>query len=213
MDLHLTHILSRSKPLVVDPQGHLTDDDISKIDAKFHTDRGPDFTKGPIMYIVAPYDCKDLLKEDEETETQKNVASFASWRPTFTLSLPERVTVFRAAELAKRSYSFLLDCLTGKADAKKWTATFKETQASLKSYGILLRVDKDFCVDTTFSSTGDEVVFKSTDDDQLESMYSRSAKSRHDGPKALRRKVYKNLSSAQNQFLLVSCRYLAISAL
>lgn len=206
IEIILTAFISfDSKPMVVDPHGHLTDDDLSKIDAKFHTDRGSEFSNGPIMYIVAPYDCVDLLKEDGvDTESQRQASSFASWRPTYTQTTPERVTLFRAAALAKRSYSYLLECLTGKVDANKWTATFKETQASLKSYGILLRVDKDFIIDTTFSSTGESVVFKNSEDGHLESMFSRSAKSRYDGPKALRRKVYKNLSNAENLSLLVS---------
>ena len=134
---------------------------------------------------------------------QRSIANFASWKPTYTQATPERVTLFRTAALAKRSYSYLLECLTDTVDGK-WTAAFRETQTSLKSFALLLRVDSNFVVDTAYSSTREELVFKASSDGHLESMFSRSARNRYEGPKALRRKMYRNLNSAQTQFLLVS---------
>lgn len=160
------------------------------------------------MYIIAPYDCKDLLNEDPTTSFSENnvpstIANFASWRPTFTQSMPERVALFRTVALAKRSYDFLLKCLED-ASSGNWTAAFKETQTSLKSFSLLLRVDSDFVLDTGFSSTKDGVVLKQSVDGHLESIFTRSARNRYEGPKALRRTMYRNLNSPALHFILVS---------
>lgn len=160
------------------------------------------------MYIVAPYDCKDLLGEEStnnvaETISESNLVNFTSWRPTYTQALPERVTLFRTAALAKRSYNFLLTCLADET-SDNWSAAFRETQTSLKSFGLLLRVDDDYVFDTSFSSTRDGCVFKQSIDGHLESIFTRSARNRYEGPKILRRKIYRNLNNPQMHFILVS---------
>jgi hypothetical protein len=160
------------------------------------------------MYIITPYDCKDLLNEDptaskSENNVQSTIADFASWRPTYTQPIPERVVLFRTVALAKRSYNFLLNCLAD-ASSGNWTATFRETQTSLKSFSLLLRVDSDFILDAGFSSTKDCVVFRQSVGGHLESIFTRSARNRYEGPKVLRRKIYRNLNSPQMHFILVS---------
>jgi len=194
--------------MIVDPQGHLSDDDHTRIRALFDEDRGTDFSKGPIMYIVASYDCKDLMNEDPsnsfpDCELKSNVFNFSSWRPTYTQTLPERVTLYRMSALAKRSYIFLVNSLTD--TSSKWTSAFKETPTSLSSFGMLLRVDRDFIADTTYSSSKDElIVFKASNEGNLESIFTRSARNRYQGPKVMRQKVYRNLKNPQTHFILVS---------
>jgi hypothetical protein len=155
------------------------------------------------MYIITPYDCKNGLNEDANNSAMNREDRAASWYPTYTQDIPERVTLFRAVALAKRSYNFLLNCLMS-GNSKNWTCVFKETESSLKSYDMLLRVDSDFITDTSLSSIADEPIFYHTVDNSLETLYMRSTVRMYDGPKALRRKLYRNLINPQSHYVLVS---------
>lgn len=159
------------------------------------------------MYIVAPYDCRDLMSEESNDGEKINKSSpdegLASWRPAFTQTTPERVTLIRTATLAKRSCDFLLRCLAG-SENDKWTAAFRETQASLTSFSLLLRVERNFVVDASYSSTGEQTNFRKSNEGQLETIFSRSMRNQSDGIKALRRKVYRNLNNSEPQVPLVS---------
>lgn len=161
------------------------------------------------MYIITPYDCKNGLSEEAGTSNVMDRMSktseerAVSWCPTYTQDIPERVTLFRAVALAKRSYHYLLECLMD-GKSKNWTCVFKETESSLKSYGMLLRVNKEFITDTSLSSTGDEPMFGLSVDGGLQTLYTRSAVRIYDGPKDLRRKLYRNLINPQSQYVMVS---------
>jgi U3 small nucleolar RNA-associated protein 22 len=102
-----------------------------------------------------------------------------------TLHGPERVVVFRTAALAKRSHQYLYDCMEQDGD---WRGAFVESVSALHSFSILLRVDDDYVLDTSLSSTG----LSST-----QYLYHESALARLQGPKALRKRLYKNLNHEQ----------------
>lgn len=210
-------MLCRRQPLVVDPQGHITEDDYSDILAQFESVRGPNFENGPAMYIISPNDRQGETDEDEllamptNTSTGKgsNIKSVnVRWSPAFTQMNPEWVTVSRAAALAKRSHEYLMKCLVCaevNSDSQDWFALFQETTTSLKSYSALLKVDPDFVVDSASSSTGSDAGLHSSKDSNgaLESAYTRSMRSLYLGPKVLRRRKYRNLSNGDESGVLV----------
>jgi hypothetical protein len=158
------------------------------------------------MYIVSPND-RQSGSEDEEAEqgsaAENGMSSGGTWTPTFTQHNPERVVLSRAAALAKRSHDFLMEALLSNHDVD-WSAVFLETPSSFMSYSALLRVDSDFVVDKECSSTGSEIGIYPSKDGVLESSYTRSMRQRSLGPKALRRKVYRNLSNLEDDVVLVS---------
>lgn len=209
--LHLlaSHDWTR-RPLVVDPHGHIGEDDHSNISLQFERARGPEFSNGPPMYIVSPNDRRGSDDEDNEeptagakapgTKGNSLTAMMSTWTPTFTQDTPERVVLARAAALAKRSYDFLYDALSGDKDVD-WSVVFQETPSSFMSYSALLRVGSDFIVDRECSSTSSDMTVKAHDG-MLETSYTRSMRQRSLGPEALRRKVYRNLSNANDDVLL-----------
>mmetsp|Transcript_2252 Transcript_2252/g.3339 ORF Transcript_2252/g.3339 Transcript_2252/m.3339 type:complete len:1276 (+) Transcript_2252:234-4061(+) len=193
-------------PMIVDPQGNLDEQDKSRIYSQFKEDRGHDMSKGPAMYIVAPYDCIDSNHYDGGDDTEKNSKqNWSKWklsRPSYTASFPERVIVFRFAALAQRSHSYLLECLVSGSD---WTGAFRETQSSLKSYSMLLRVDKTYVVDDLLCSSGEGLIEarKSIGGVGSESVFSRHALAMYEGTKILQRKrVYRNLGTKQKNLVL-----------
>lgn len=191
---------------MVDPHGHISEDDHSEIISQFEHARGPDFTNGPPMYIVSPND-RQSGSEDQEPKqgsaAGKATSCGATWAPTFTQHNPEGVVLSRAAALAKRSHDFLMEGLVSN-HTMDWSAVFRETSSSFMSYSTLLRVDSDFVVDKECSSTGSEIGVYESKDGVLESSYTRSMRQRALGPKALRRKVYRNLSNFEEDVVLVS---------
>lgn len=168
--------------------------DIDEIYNQFETARGDKRESGPPMYIVAPYDKNEVdeggfLINDATMKAQKQISS---WVPS-TFS-PEWVVVGRVVALAKRSHQFMMERLVQFDTTADWCAIFQESSTSFHSYNALLRVSPDFVVDHEASSTGVADLNPMTNEEGvLESSYTRSMKARVQGPKALRRKVYKNL--------------------
>jgi len=194
--MRVLHLLSNHnwsrRPLIVDPQGHFSDDDFSLIITQFEKVRGPDYLGGPPMYLISPNDRR--LEVDEDTEDPKISKSSKIWTPTFSQSLPERVTLSRAGALAKRSLDFTKRCLSG--NELDWSAIFRETSSSFLSYSALLRVDPDFVVDRETSSTGDiDIKLTKESEGDIETSYTRSMRNRFLGPKTMQLKNYRNLQN------------------
>jgi hypothetical protein len=185
-----------SKPLIVNPQKHIEEAEIDDIYLQFEKARGDKRQAGPPMFIVAPYDKDD---EDEHDDAKRNAATHSkqnSWRPS-AIS-PEWVVVGRAVALAKRSYGFMMTRLVDFDQTTNWSAVFHQSSTSFHAYNVLLRVSSDFVVDHETSSTGADLCPAPNKDGALESSYTRSMKARVQGPKALRRKVYKNLNTCND---------------
>lgn len=155
------------------------------------------------MYIITPY---DKLEIDEETLKDEHsvvkVSDQASWKPS--INSVEWVYLSRSVTLAKLSYSFMMKKLVSFTQSDDWSAIFHESPSSFQSYNVLLRVDTDFVVDSEASSTSCNLNPHSNEVGALESSYTRSMKARVEGPKALRRNVYKNIqNSSINETILV----------
>lgn len=178
---------------MVDPHGHLTEDDHSDVVAQFEHARGPEFKNGAPMYIISP---NDRVGGDEAEEAGSKNKTPSAWTPTFTHHNPEWVVLSRAAALAKRSHDYLMNALSSN-DTVDWSVVFHETPSSFKSYSALLRVDADLLVDKECSSTSSDLSIRSNGDGVLESSYTQSMRQRSLGPKALRHKVYRNLANAE----------------
>jgi len=151
---------------------------------------------GPPMFIIAPYDRQDAEENDSTNRNAVNVSNQSVWLPTTTS--PEWVVVTRAVALAKRSYTFMMQKLLKFDDSSDWSAIFHESSSSFHSYSVLLRVGTDFIVDPEASSTSADLSPHVNEDGILESSYTRSMKARVQGPKGLRRKVYRNLQHTAN---------------
>ncbi|KAG7353253.1 Nrap PAP/OAS1-like domain containing protein [Nitzschia inconspicua] len=178
------------EPLIVNPRKHIDEAEIDDIHVQFEMARGEKRESGPPMYIVAPYDKnnneKDVMSESSSIQTKQ-----MGWRPSITS--PEWVVVSRVVALAKRSYQFLMERLADFDESPEWSAIFHESSTSFHSYNALLRVNQDFIVDHETSSTGTNLNPSAKEDGTIESSYTRSMTARVQGPKALRRKIYKNL--------------------
>lgn len=194
--LLLSNVLHR-EPLVVNPRDHINDDEYDAINHQFEEARGANMDLGPPMYIIAPYDKTGI--DDEETQNAVQVAKDSSWHPS--VSSPEWVVLTRAVALAKRSYAFMSRCLVN-FDESAWSAVFHESAGAFKSYNVLFRVNSDFIVDPDSSSTGGNLDICANDDGILESAYTRSMKTRVLGPKALRRRLYRNLRAGTENGVL-----------
>jgi U3 small nucleolar RNA-associated protein 22 len=207
------------RPLIVDPQGHLSDADHYSITEQFEGDRGALFNIGPAWYIVAPYDrCIDDRDNEMEYDDggvagtkPEAKAAFRVWTPTFTSASPERVVSLRISALAKRTYTFLRQALLtpGNKTVPKWPVAFQESSDAFRSYSALLRIDPDFIVNVDASSNaplsnclvqtipvemhGGTALYEST--------FSRSMRCLANGPKDLRKKLYRNLmvANVENQ--------------
>jgi hypothetical protein len=145
---------------------------------------------------VAPYDKKEVDAEDPTSKNAVDLTKESSWWPS-TVS-PEWVVVSRAVALAKRSYQFMMKRLLDFDDSAALSAIFQESSTSFHSYSVLLRVSPDLVIDHEASSTGTDLRPLANDDGVLETSYTRSMKARVQGPKALRRKVYRNLQNDLN---------------
>jgi hypothetical protein len=183
-----------SEPLIVDPRGHIDRTDYDEIRLQFESARGKKGEAGNPMYIVAPYDKLEIDEEDPMDRNTVKKSNQSSWQPN-TLS-PEWVCLTRSVALAKRSYSFMMKKLMTFAKSNDWSAIFHESPASFQSYSVLLRVNTDFVVDTEASSTGNDLNPTTDKTGISETSYTRSMKARIQGPKGLRRKVYKNIQNS-----------------
>lgn len=188
------------EPLIVDPQNHITPHDRSLIHDQFTTIRGPEFSKGPAMYIVSPADydgveemtgSKVVGNEDSAPAIPTNVDE-KIWAPTLTSKLPEKVVLCRAAALAKCSHDHLTACIMRGDIENGWVAAFQESSQSLTSYSALLRVDPSFMIDSGCSSTNADSTID-VEKDKVYGPFEKSLQKRYAGPKELRKKNYKNL--------------------
>ena len=194
-----------NEPLIVDPQSHITAHDRGLIMSQFNSIRGPDFNKGPAMYIVSPADYDGVEEmtgskvvgdgSTEPVETTNAVERV--WSPTHTSKFPERVVLHRASALAKCSLDHLTSCIVNGSIGSSWVAAFQESSASLTSYSALLRVDSAFITDAGCCSTNADSVIgapsKQDSNSEVTSPFERSLLKRYSGPKDLRKKMYKNL--------------------
>jgi hypothetical protein len=155
--------------------------------------------KGPPMYIIAPYDRAEVDDDEFNDEDTSKPPKESSWHPS--VPSPEWVVVTRVKVLAKRSYEFMKNCLTS-FDETDWSAVFHETPTAFKSYSILFRVSSEFVMDADSSSTGGDLGISTNSEDVMESSYTRSMKARFLGPKALRRKLYRNLRAGSEDAVL-----------
>lgn len=177
----------------------MNEDDHSDIVAQFEHARGPDSKNGPPMYLISPND-RVGGNDVEDAANKSRMPSL--WTPTFTHRNPEMVVLSRAAALAKRSHDFLMNALCSD-ESVDWSVVFHETPSSFKSYSALLRVDSDFVVDKECSSSGSDLHVSKNDENVKESSWTRSMRQRSLGPKALRRKVYRNLNAGDDDAVLV----------
>jgi hypothetical protein len=196
--------LFKSKPLIVNPQKHIEEAEIDEIHIRFEKARGDKKEGGPAMFIVAPYDKVDEEEFDDENSSTTLNSRNSTWMPS--TNSPEWVVAGRAVALAKRSYQFLMARQADFDQSMGWFPIFQESLTSFHAYNVLLRVSPDFIVDHETSSSGVDLSPSRSKDEAVESSYTRSMKSRLEGPKALRRKVYKNLhtSNDPNHVMLLS---------
>ena len=201
------------EPMIVDPSSLLNARDRSIIRAQFDQTRGTSYQNGPAMYIVSP--CSHAHFEDDQNNAAESAAASAvtnalpvndsnSWSPIHTASHPERVVLSRAVALADRTYSFLQNAMMNFENAT-WATIFQESAESFQSYSALLRVDPASAVNTEASSTlGANRSLEVLDDTNgdtdivINSTYTRSMQTLVEGPKELRRKVYRNLRADDN---------------
>jgi U3 small nucleolar RNA-associated protein 22 len=161
---------------------------------------------GPPMYIITPYDRADNDEEDPAEQgavrNAVNTTKSVSWIPN-TIS-PEQVVLNRAVVLAQRSHVYMMNQLSsfGEDSCSDWCAMFQESPQSFHSYDVLLRVNPDLIVDHGSSSTIQDLDPKpmeggegggANDGQDLMSSYTISMVARNEGPKILRKKVYRNL--------------------
>ena len=206
IDLSLT-TFSR-EPLIVDPHNHIGYHDRSLIRAQFVTVRGPEFSKGPAMYIISPADydaVEDMVGSKVVGDAQQAVVMPAHvteniWAPTITFKFPEKVVLCRAAALAKCSRDHLTACIMRGNIGNGWVAAFHESQASLSSFSALLRVEPSYIIDPGCSSTNADCT---VDCGQRLVPFERSLQKRYAGAKELRKKFFKNLVLEKDT--LVSC--------
>ncbi len=192
LDLLSNHDWART-PLIVDPEGHISSEDRADIVVQFEATRGPEFQHGPPMYLISPNDYND----DD-----------CKWTPSYTHYSPEKVVLGRLSALAKRSSQFLMICLArgvtgGQTKESSWTSIFHETPASLRSYSALFRIDPQLVVDSTCSSTSSNYTL-SRNDEGIITPYRHSMEKIIAGPKALRKKVYKNLNTMESTVMVSS---------
>lgn len=199
------------EPMIADPSSLLTTRDRLAIREQFERTRGSSFQNGAAMYIVSP--CTHALLDDEQTKESDGASSATAatglparnsktgclWTPIHTLRNPERVVLSRAIALADRTHSFLQNAMMA-FENSTWPAVFQESAESFRSYSALLRVDSALAFNKAASSTpvDDRSVVieqRASDDERLcaHSSYTRSMQSLFEGPKELRRKLYRNL--------------------
>jgi U3 small nucleolar RNA-associated protein 22 len=176
-----THDWAR-QPLLVDPHGILSNDSVKDVSKQFEQIRGPEFDRGPAMYLISPYD------KQHDSGVNADILF-----PIYTTSTPERVALARASKLAERSYNFLRGSL--RRFESEWSPAFLESKTSFQSFSALLRVNPEFIVDPHSSSSGDNVLSVARGPaSKLESSFTRSMRSRFRGPKELERKAYRNIT-------------------
>ena len=142
------------------------------------------------MFIVAPYDRVNSDDGEEPLTKKSDHKNNSRWVPNTTS--PEWVVVKRAGALAKKSFHFLSGCRRN-FDDDGWSSAFHETSNAFHAYNVLLRISEDFSFDPLSSSSGADLGIATDGDGRTETAFTRSARARHLGPKALRQKMYRNL--------------------
>ncbi len=212
--------------MIVDPQSHISSHDRGLIHSQFNTVRGPEL-KGPAMYIISPADY-DTVEEmvgskvsGDSSSSQQTAgvvnASEKIWAPTFTSKLPEKVVLSRAAALAKCSHDHLLACIARGQVMNSWVAAFQESSQSLTSYSALLRVDSGYITDPGCSSTNADCTIgpqsKLDESEQICGPFEKSVQKRYAGPKALRKKHFKNLVLEKDTLVSRQCMLVTLEML
>lgn len=193
----------KREPLIVDPQGHFNDNDHSVIWKQFESIRGTTYDHGPAMYIISP--CNRGGKEtDNDDEGNDESSDNTLWTPVYTAHHPEIVVLNRTVALAERTYSFLFTALL-EFQPNSWSTAFQESTSAFRSYCALLRVDPAFLVDKNSSSDASNLGV-SFDDDNWESSYTRSMIRRMEGPRELRRRLYRNIVISKDDNVLLEWR-------
>lgn len=207
--IRFLHLISNHdwvrEPLIVDPQNHIAAHDRALIHVQFHNMRGPEWNRGPAMYIISPVDYDTVEDMDgsrvvgDEVNANHVIPSATAtekiWAPTTTCNFPEKVVLTRASTLAKCSHDHLTACLVRGNMRNSWIAAFQESSQSLSSFSALLRVRSCFIMDLGCSSTNMDFSIPNAHSklDQLLIPFERSLQSRFSGPTELRMKLYKNL--------------------
>jgi len=191
------------QPLIVDPNNEIKLDERSAIHSRFQAARGSSYLNGPPMYIVSTNHCE--LERPSSENGQHNDRLLT---PVFTCSLPEKVVLSRTCSLAKCSYHFLLNQMTiyedTSCDRNTWISLFQENSSSLKSFSSLIRVNSNFVMDSTCSSTIVEPgIFEILNENKT--LYTLSQERRYFGPKGLHKKIYKNLSLMNGEETVIYC--------
>jgi len=171
---------------LVDPRGHIDDENYHQIYHVFNSIRKLSKDPGPPMYVIAPYDGETEDYKDDGVATRM----LGKWEPS--VASPELVVLNRIIYLAKRSRHMMHRCLVS-FDDSDCMSVFQETPHSFKSYSLLMRVHEDFITDFETSSTGGRLAVDKTEDGQNESSFARSMAALSLGPRLLRQKVYRNL--------------------
>ena len=199
------HWFDIREPLIVDPQDHITSHDRTLIHAQFRTVRGPEWSRGPAMYIISPADYDTVEDMDgskvvgnevnaQQTSPSTN-ATDKLWTPSATLNFPEKVVLTRAAALAKCSHDHLTVCIMRGDRGNSWASAFQESSQSISSFSALLRVRPCFVPDLVCSSTNADCSILSACSklDQLRIPFERCLQNRFAGPNELRKRMFKNL--------------------
>jgi len=191
------------EPLIIDPNNDIKLDERFAIHGRFQAVRGSLYLNGPPMYIVSPNHWKVERLSSEDGQLIDSLLT-----PIFTCNLPEKVVLSRTCSLAKRSYHFLLDQMiayeNSSSNRNTWISVFQENSASLKSYNSLIRINSDFVIDSTCSST---VIERGVSNilNENKTLYTLSLERRYFGPRKLHKNIYKNLSFANGEEALIYC--------
>lgn len=190
-----------SEPLIVDPRGHIDENEYDEIILQFEETRGNNRKGSHPMYMIAPYNKLEMNEEGSMDQNAVKSSNQSSWKPS--INSLEWVCLTRCVALAELSYSFMMKKLISFTQSSDWSAIFHESPSAFQSYSVLLRVDTDFVVDTEASSTGCDLNPYPNDVGVLETSFTRSMKARVEGPKGLCRKVYKNIQNSTNDETLL----------
>jgi Nrap protein domain 6 len=181
--------------MIVDPHGHIADEDRNTILTRFEQVRGPNHDGGAPLYIVSPSDRQgidDALSVPDNTTPRNSTGkAAAAWNPSFTASTPEWVVLTRTISLARKTRAFLNSKLT-LFENTGWPAAFHETPTSFKAYSALLRVNTDLVVDAASCSTGTDLS-TSMGIGVPDTCYTKSMREVFLGPQKLRLKLYRNM--------------------
>jgi hypothetical protein len=122
------------------------------------------------MYIVTPNDRKEIKKSSAKHDGY-------TYFLTFTVTNPEQVILSRTAALAKRSFSYLLSCMSSGLEPEVG-AVFQESPQSLKSFSALLLVNPAILVDLACSSFDGDCSLLTDENGQVGTSFMKSY--RHD---------------------------------